>query len=104
MLEQLADYFISKPTRLILLGHLLFRISSAAVVVGLIGRVAVVGASALASFGGHPSGGVTLAGLYPNLPTWWVPESTLGFVATSVIGVAGLALVHIGKTWSRLLR
>ena len=104
MLEQLSDYFISKPTRLRLFGHLLFRISSAVLVVGLIGRVAVVGASALASFGGDPSGRVTLAALCPNLPTWWVPESALGFVAICAIGMVGLAVAHIAKTWLRLLR
>lgn len=103
MLEKLADFFVSQPTRLILLGDLLLRIAAADLMVGLIGHVAAVGTSALASFGAHASVAPMLAELYPNLPTGLVPESAFGFIATSVIGVLSLTAIQIGKKLRRMI-
>jgi hypothetical protein len=45
----------------------------------------------------------SLAMLYPSLPTWWVPESFLGYFACALTAVLGLALVQMGKAIDRAI-
>ncbi|MCD6734911.1 MAG: hypothetical protein LT103_15105 [Burkholderiaceae bacterium] len=97
MYEMLIAFFVARPGRLSALGRTLFQLSTMILLVGLCGRIATTGVSAIQGMAGvmprHPS----LAALYPSLPTWWVPESSLGFVACALTAVLGLTLVQMGK-------
>lgn len=39
----------------------------------------------------------TLAAMYADLPTWWIPESVSGFVFAAILIVLGLYLVLVGR-------
>jgi hypothetical protein len=39
----------------------------------------------------------SLAEMYPTLPTWWVPETWLGYTFAVVLVVAGFALARLAK-------
>lgn len=41
---------------------------------------------------------LTLAKLYPDWPTWWIPESAEGFAAWVFVGVLGAWLAYTAKT------
>jgi hypothetical protein len=72
--------------------------------VGLCGRIATVGVSAIQGMGGAKPYESSLALLYPSLPTWWVPESILGYGACVLVAVFGLMLVQLGKAIGRAIR
>lgn len=41
---------------------------------------------------------LTLAKLYPDWPTWWIPESLEGFAAWVFVGAVGAWLAFAAKT------
>jgi hypothetical protein len=41
---------------------------------------------------------LTLAQLYPDWPTWWIPESPEGFAAWVFVGLVGAWLAFTAKT------
>ncbi len=69
------------------LGLALFNLGAALVVFGMFGRIG------LFAIGAASRGTVKPANLgvaYPTLPTWWIPESWLGFTIALAFGCAGL--------------
>ena len=46
----------------------------------------------------------SLAEAYPSLPTWWVPESALGFCLAAAVFLVGAILVKAAGTAKRLSR
>lgn len=49
-------------------------------------------------------GPTTLAELYPTLPTWWIPETSIGFVAAFLVALLGGLLAWYSKQLERLTR
>ncbi len=47
---------------------------------------------------------VTLADVLPAIPTWWVPESVLGFVFAAALGLVGAVALQTGLAYERVLR
>lgn len=103
MYEMLIEFFIARPGRLSSLGRALFQVSAMILMVGLCGRIAITGTSAIRAMAGAVSLGISLAMLYPSLPTWWVPESFLGYFACVLTAVLGLTLVQMGKAIDRAI-
>lgn len=103
MYEMLIEFSIARPSRLSWLGRALFQVSAMILLVGLCGRIAITGTSAIRAMAGAVSPGISLAMLYPSLPTWWVPESLLGYFACVLTAVLGLTLVQMGKAIDRAI-
>jgi hypothetical protein len=103
MYEMLIEFFIARPGRLSALGRALFQVSAMILMVGLCGRVAVIATSAISAMTVPVPPETSLAMLYPSLPTWWVPESFLGYFACALTGVLGLMLVQMGKAIDRAI-
>ena len=98
MFELLIELSIARPGRLSGLGQALFRVSAMILLVGLCGRVAVTATSAIRAMAVSVSPETSLAILYHSLPTWWVPESFVGYFACALTAVLGLTLIQMGKT------
>jgi hypothetical protein len=46
----------------------------------------------------------SLAEMYPNLPTWWIPESLTGFTLVFLVFLIGALMVWLGKVASNQMR
>ena len=103
MYEMLIEFFVARPGRLRAMGRAVFHLSGIILLVGLCGRIATVGVSAIQGMGGAKPYETSLALLYPSLPTWWVPESGLGYGACVLIAMLGLMLVQMGKAIDRAI-
>ena len=94
MLARLTRSFTHAPARLVRMGIWMF----------LAGTAALLCAALAQAAGPEQALGMALATRYPSLPTWFVPETALGFtVAASLVcwGVwamgAGLRLARTGR-------
>lgn len=106
MYEILIEFFIARPGRLSALGRALFQASAMIVLVGVCGQVAITAitaTSAIRAMAVSAPMDMSLAMLYPSLPTWWVPESFFGYFACVLTAVLGLTLVQMGKAIDRAI-
>lgn len=103
MYQMLIEFFIARPGRLSALGRALFQASAMIVLVGVCGHVAITATSAIRAMAVSAPTDTSLAMLYPSLPTWWVPESFLGYFACVLTAVLGLTLVQMGKAIDRAI-
>ena len=100
MYEMLIEFFIARRGRLSALGRALFQVSAMILLAGVCGHVAT---SAIRAMAVSEPTDTSLAMLYPSLPTWWVPESFLGYFACVLTAVLGLMLVQMGKAIDRAI-
>ena len=100
--EDIREWFIVQPERLLTAGTLVFGSGSILFFGGLWGRVATVAGNAMNRLAKKPED-ATLAAMYADLPTWWIPESFAGFVFAAVLIACGLYLAHVGRKLKRLL-
>lgn len=103
MYEMLIEFFVARPGRLSALGRVLFQLSAMILLVGLCGRIATNGISAVRAMAGTIPRDTSLAVLYPSLPTGWVPESFLGYFACVLTAVLGMTLIQLGKAIDRAI-
>lgn len=103
-MEILFDFFLSNPGRLVLLGRAIVYGAWMPLLAGLVSQVALAGQAAAASIGGRTPATSDLASLYPTLPTFFVPESVVGFAFWIAVGLAGVWTVHVGRKWERFLQ
>ncbi len=103
MYEMLIEHLIARPGRLSALGRALFQLSAMILLGGLVGRIGTTGMSAIQKMAGAMSRDTSLAVLYPSLPTWWVPESFLGYATCVLTALLGLMLVQMGKDIDRAI-
>lgn len=103
MYELLIAFFIARPGRLSALGRALFQVSAMILLIGVCGHVAITATSAIRAMSVSVPTDTSLAMLYPSLPTWWVPESFLGYFACALTAVLGLTLVQMGKAIDRAI-
>lgn len=104
MIELLIDFFIARPGRLTALGRILFHLGATTLLFALCGRIATIGVSTIQGLAGGPARDVSLALLYPTLPTWWVPEGFPGYFTCIATIALGLALVQTEKVIDRAIR
>lgn len=102
MLESVLNYLLNPPDRLINLGARLFHIFSALTIAGIIGRVVTTVGGVSAGMAGHKDAAVSLADIYPDFPTWWIPESALGFTFTVLFAAAGFFATRWAKKFKRI--
>ena len=103
MYEALINFFLNKPSRLAGAGHAVFGATAFLLIAGMYGRVATVGVAAILGMSGASTHTRTLEDIYPNLPTWWIPESAFGFTLSAALAMAGIILILIGRKWQRIL-
>lgn len=104
MLERCVDFFLGEPRRLVQLGLALLRIGCVLIGVGLLGAAATTAVSVVKGLGGGVRPTVELAEVIPSLPTWWIPESALGYGFALCSVAAGIWTIHTGRTYQRLLQ
>lgn len=93
-----------RPERLVAAGEVAMYSAQALLLAGLFGNVATTAMSAIRVLGTKATeSSKTLATLYPDLPTWWVPESGTAFIACTALLAAGLWVRHVGRRYQRLL-
>lgn len=81
---------LNPPSRLASLGRALMKTSITLLSIGLIAKAALTAASVPMKFTQQPPP-TSISALFPGLPTWWVPESVLGFVLVGTIFFVGYA-------------
>ncbi len=101
--DALADFFISRPTRLVDLGRVLVWLAGALAIAGAFGRLAVTASAAISQIGGTNSAAPTLAEVLPGIPTWWIPQSLPTFLLVAAIFAAGIACIGAGRKLERIL-
>lgn len=104
MLEHLVDYFLTRPKRLVALGQMLARTGGFLAVLGVIAHAATKSLSVVRGMTGGDQTDPTLADLLPGLPTWWVPESAIGFGLAALLFLAGVVELRTGRMYERVLR
>ncbi|MFC3149179.1 hypothetical protein [Piscinibacterium candidicorallinum] len=97
MYKMFIEFFLARPGRLSAIGRAAFHLSGIILLIGLCGRIATVGVSAMQGVGGARPYVSSFALLSPSLPTWRVPESFLGYGACVLVAALGLLLVQMGK-------
>lgn len=50
------------------------------------------------------AGPESLSAMYPTLPTWWIPETTLGFTLVALLLILGVSMTWAAKTAQRWTR
>lgn len=102
MLERLWDYFLDDPKRLIMAGRATHTSGWLLLMAGLLGVMLLAATNGVKSLGGQTVA-LGLADLYPALPTWWVPESFLGFLLAVILAGGGIYFEYIGRKMLRLM-
>lgn len=102
MVDRIVSYFLTEPGRLRGFGAHLFQCGAFLGVAGLISNLFTTAIGVTRSLSGQPASPVMIADLFPNLPTWWVPESFAGALITLMLVVVGLSLAHYGKQLDKL--
>ena len=102
--ELLMTAVADRPEHLVTAGEVAMYSAQALLLAGLFGNVATTAMSSLRFLGTKATeSSKTLAALYPDLPTWWIPESGTAFVGCAALMAAGLWLRHMGRRYQRLL-
>ena len=105
MLDSLYAFFYEQPARITAAGGALLWLARLQFIAG----IAVLGLTKLRSsvrfLGPHPPAHhFTAEQLFPGIPTFWVPESFLGFLVVALVAVWGLMLFTHGRQVERLCR
>lgn len=77
-------------------GQALFSVGGFLVVAGVIGRAALAALGVARARAKLPPA-ESLSAIYPTLPTWWVPESLIGFLFALAVAIAGAWLALTAK-------
>ncbi len=93
MRERIYEFVLKQPRRIARVGRLVTRLSALALMVGAIGHAS----TGLATQSRQQTGGMGLEILYPNLPTWWIPESVLATAAYLIAALVGMWLNVTGR-------
>lgn len=101
--DALADFFVSRPTRLIDLGRVLAWLAAALAFATAVGHLAVTASAAITQIGGTNSAVPALADVFPGIPTWWIPQSIPAFLLVAAILAAGIACISTGRKLKRIL-
>ncbi len=104
MLENLIDYFLIQPRRLVALGRGLLNLSGLLMVAAAVGHMATTAASVVHGIGGVARPSAMLDELLPGIPTWWVPESAGGLLLAALIALGGAVALLSGRKYEKFLR
>lgn len=104
MLERCITYFLTEPLRLVHFGRALLRVSGILFLAGVVGAMATTTISVVTGMAKTSRPTVELIDLVAGLPTWWVPESVIGYGFALFCGAAGVWAIRTGRTFQRVLR
>lgn len=96
LIESIETFFLY-PRRLSMACEALFRVLSLLLLAGFAGFVATVGQKAVLSLAKQTGPDLTLEQVLPNFPTWFVPETTFGFVVVGVLIAVTLCGLTVGR-------
>lgn len=85
---------LNPPSRLAGLGRTMMQLSLWLLFVGAVAKATLTVMSIATTFT-QQSAAPTLIHLYPNLPTWWVPEGPVGFSFALSLFLVGLSVKKI---------
>lgn len=103
MYEWFINWLLSRPTRIVHVGSSLFRAGMFLIIAGLLGHVATIGVSAIKSMNKGKTSVLSLSDLYPAVPTWWIPESVVGYGMSIILVAMGLIVVQTGRELVRAI-
>ena len=95
-IESIETFFLY-PRRLSMSCEALFGFLTLLLFAGFAGLVATVGQKAGLSLGKQSGPDLTLEQVLPKLPTWFVPETTFGFVVVGVLMALTLWGLAVGR-------
>jgi hypothetical protein len=101
LVDILFEFFYTRPSRIVSLGSGTFSLGSGLIIAGLIGAVGTTAINRLPTLAHSPVDTKTLAEIYPDLPTWWIPESSIGFFLSFVLAMIGVVVALHGKQVSK---
>jgi hypothetical protein len=96
-------FLLNPPSRLRTLGYALVNGAGLLLCIGVIAQVAVAAVSGVMTLAGGASHVTSLAQIYPELPTWWIPEGPLGYVLCAATLGVGLVLTNVASKFQRLM-
>lgn len=97
-------FLLNPPARLKVLGQALAHCSFILVIVGLYLRMGPMVMNTLLMSQGLNRVPTTLATMYPAFPTWFVPESTVGFAILIGTWALGVYISFLAKKIERIFR
>lgn len=97
MTDLLLTFFLARPHHLTRIGRAVYRFAAFQVVAGVVAQIVT---TALRQ--SHPNGGYRwLSDVWPELPTWWIPETVVGMIAVTLLAAIGLATAYGGRRVER---
>ncbi len=102
MLERLYEFFLTKPVRILVFGKAVLSCGFALLIAGMFGGI-TTSVNSIKSVGGRQVANATLAEAYPAFPTWWIPETALGYIIAVLLICSGVAICVSGKRLIRVL-
>lgn len=103
MYDWFVEFFVLHPRRLVAVGKALVFSSSAVMLLGVYGNMYIGVMGELGRLSHHARTQSTLATLLPNLPTWWIPETFIGFVLTVGFAGVGVVIAQEGKALEQFI-
>lgn len=97
MFEETLAFLLSRPSRLKAIGVFLSSTSATLIILGLLLRRGVIAVEAIQNMAKVATEKVTLSLLYQEFPTWFIPESALGYVFLMVIFAVGMCAQMVAK-------
>lgn len=103
LLDSLRYHLLRKPLMAIAAGRFISYLAFYLCLAGLFSKVAVQAVSVVhAMVPQTPGAEASISDVLPRIPTWWIPESAMGFVLLIVMGLMGMWLALTGKRLKRL--
>ncbi len=102
MYEETIAFLLNPPSRLKAVGAFLMRGSVTLIILGMTLRINLIVADIIQGIAKVNVGDVTLTSLYPGFPTWFIPESTLGFIFCTTVFALGLYAQIWTKQFERI--
>lgn len=103
MLDQLTEFFLLRPKWLVAAGEALYSVASTLIMLGACANVYTVAVAAINRLGYQVQSRPTLAYLLPDWPTWWIPETLVGFVFVIAVAITGALIAREGRALEQFL-
>lgn len=104
MFDIIFEFFYAKPRRLVVAGNALYSLATLQLLAGFAVHVLSLATSGVrATAAGASIAGPSAANLAPGLPTFWVPESTAGWIVVTLIAIAGILMAYEGRKLEKFI-
>jgi uncharacterized membrane protein len=96
-MNTIIELLLKKPQRIISYGINLCILGIFLLIAGLYGKFATTPIASILGMQTTIQSTKTLSETYPTLPTWWVPETFIGFFFSFILVFLGIILALTGK-------